>query len=221
VSLVSVLGLTASPFIALVPAMGAKVLHDGAAGTSALVTAQGVGAVAGALALPVLAGRLGARRALAVDVFVLSAGLVGYASAPTLALSCVALAVVGAAYIGVLAGCSTAIQLSAPDELRGRLLGINLMALGLLYPLGAVVQGRLADAVGLRAVTAGGAVVLAVVVASAGRRLLADPPLVPASAVGPVGPVGAAGRAGSVGPAGSVSPVVEAVVVEPPEAVSP
>ncbi|HET9690287.1 MAG TPA: MFS transporter [Acidimicrobiales bacterium] len=182
VSLVSLLALTASPFIALVPAMATKVLHDGAAGTSALVTAQGVGAVTGALALPAIAARLGARRALALDVAVLCVALAGYGLAPSLAAACVALAVVGAAYIGVLAGCSTAIQLSAPDGLRGRMLGINLMALGLLYPLGAVVQGRLADIVGLRLVTAGGAAVLAVVVAVTGRRLLADPPAAPALA---------------------------------------
>lgn len=50
-----------------------------------------------------------------------------------------------------------------------------MMALGLLYPVGAVLQGFLAGAAGLRAVTMVGACLLAVVVlplAARPRRLL-------------------------------------------------
>jgi hypothetical protein len=48
-----------SPFIGLVPAVAIKVFDAGAGGTSALVTAQGVGAVAAALAAaPLAAGFL-------------------------------------------------------------------------------------------------------------------------------------------------------------------
>ena len=50
-------GLFASPFIALVPAMAIQTLHAGRVGTSWLVTAQGVGAVVGALTLPGVARR--------------------------------------------------------------------------------------------------------------------------------------------------------------------
>ena len=48
----------------------------------------------------------------------------------------------------------------APVETRGRILSIYMMALGLVYPVGAVIQGWLADTLGIRAVTVWGALIL-------------------------------------------------------------
>ncbi len=197
VALIAVVAVTASPFIALVPAMAIKVFGSRASGTSVLVAAQGVGAVAGALAITPLAHRIGRRRLLLVDLVALSTLLVAYASAPRLWLAAGAIALVGAAYIGVLAGCNTIVQLNAPPRLRGRMLGIYSMALGICYPIGAIVQGSLADGAGVRAVTIVGAAVLlaalgAAVLAGAlpsrldGPLVSAEPPAVEAQ-VGDVG----------------------------------
>lgn len=164
---ISVVALTASPFIALVPAIAIKVFHSKAGGTSVLITAQGIGAVAGALAVTPLVERFGRRRVLAGDLIAVCGFLVFYSVAPTLWIGALALLLVGAAYIGVLAGCNTIVQLNAPADLRGRMLGIYMMALGVLYPIGALAQGWLADWAGLRAVTGGGAVLLLVVIAAA------------------------------------------------------
>ena len=43
------------------------------------------------------------------------------------------------------------------------MLAVNTMILGSLYPLGAVVQGKIADGIGLRATTFGAAAIMAVV----------------------------------------------------------
>ncbi len=166
VLLISVVALTASPFIALVPAVALKAFGSKAVGTSVLVTAQGIGAVAGALALTPLVRRFGRRRVLVLDVVAVSALLVAYGLAPDLWLGAAALLLVGGAYLGVLAGCNTVVQLHAPADLRGRMLGIYMMALGTLYPVGALVQGSLADTLGIRAVTVGGALVLLVALAT-------------------------------------------------------
>jgi MFS family permease len=160
VMLISVVALTASPFIALVPAMALEVFHSKATGTSVLITAQGIGAVSGALAITPLVRRFGRRRVLVGDVVALCGLLVLYGLAPDLWLAAAALLLVGAAYIGVLAGCNTVVQLNAPAALRGRVLGIYMMALGVLYPIGALAQGWIANSMGLRVVTAGGALVL-------------------------------------------------------------
>ena len=56
-------------------------------------------------------------------------------------------------------------QQAAPDALRGRVLAVNSFVLGVLYPVGALLQGALADSIGLRWVTAGSGVVLLLVVA--------------------------------------------------------
>lgn len=180
VLLIGVVALTASPFIALVPAVALKAFHSKASGTSVLVTAQGIGAVLGALALTPLADRFGRRAVLLADLVAVCLLLVAYGVAPNLWTGAAAMVLVGAAYIGVLAGCNTMVQLHATDALRGRMLGIYMMALGVLYPVGALVQGAVADVVGIRVVTVGGAVALLVVTGLVLRRRVLgvdDPPV--------------------------------------------
>ena len=60
----------------------------------------------------------------------------------------------------MLSGLNTVVQLRAPAAARGRILSIYMMALGLIYPVGAVIQGRLANTHGIRAVTVAAALVL-------------------------------------------------------------
>ena len=153
----------AAPFIALVPAMAQDVLHKGRAGTSILITVQGIGAVAMAFSLGALVARYGPRRLLVGLMGALPLALAAYAYAPDLALSGLALFCVGALYLGALSSFSTIAQLRAPAAIRGRVLAVNTMILGSLYPLGAVVQGKIADGIGLRATTFGAAAIMAVV----------------------------------------------------------
>jgi predicted MFS family arabinose efflux permease len=82
--------------------------------------------------------------------------------APALPLAVVAIFVVGFLYLGSLSSFTTIAQLRAPAALRGRVVSVLMMLIGALYPIGSVVQGAIADEVGLRATTAGAAVLLAV-----------------------------------------------------------
>lgn len=150
----------AAPFIALVPAMAIEVLGTGRGGTSVLITAQGIGAVAMAFSLGSLVERFRPRRVLLILMGALPFALVAYASAPNLAVSAVTLLVVGALYLGALSSFTTIAQLRAPPKLRGRILAVYTVILGSLYPLGSVVQGKVADHIGLRATTAGSAVLI-------------------------------------------------------------
>jgi MFS family permease len=181
---IAVVALLASPFIALVPAMAKQYRSTGLSLgllTALLVTAQGIGAVIGALALPGLAIRYGRFTMLRTAFYAVPVLLCAYALAPSLALCLLAFMAVGAAYIAVLSGLNTVVQLRAPVAARGRILSIYMMALGLVYPLGAVLQGLVANTRGVRAVTVAGALVLlvAVVLTSAFRPSifanLADP----------------------------------------------
>ena len=165
---IAVTALLLSPFIALIPAVAAKLLHGGEGATSLLVGAQGVGAVAGALSLASLARRHGHRRVLVANLLLLPFLLAAYAAAPTLAVATVVLVGVGACYVAVLSGLGTVVQLRAPAVLRARILSLYMVALGTVYPLGAVLQGALGDRLGLRGVTAGAAAVYLVVVVAAG-----------------------------------------------------
>jgi len=163
---IALVGLSASPFIALVPVMAHRLTHAGARGiasaTGLLTTAQGIGAVVGALAIAPLAARFGRGRILIGSLAVLPPVLILYGFAPSLAFALPALFVVGLVYISVLSGLSTVVRLRAPAELRGRVLSLYLVALGVSYPIGSLVQGPVADSLGLAWTTAVAGCLLAI-----------------------------------------------------------
>lgn len=152
--------LLAAPFIALVPAFALKVFGSEQTGTAALVTAQGLGAVLMGLSLGALHAQFGSRRVLLGVLWGLPAALCAYALAPTLAFGVAAIFVVGFLYLGALSSFTTIAQLRAPAELRGRVLSVLMVLLGTLYPLGSVLQGAIADRLGLRETTVGAALVM-------------------------------------------------------------
>jgi MFS family permease len=156
--------LLAAPFIALVPYMAIHVLRAGKGGTSVLVTAQGIGAVTAALAIGPLGRRFGMRWLMVRSVSLVPFALLLYAAAPNLPLSAIAILVVGSLYLTSLSCFTTIAQQRAPSEFRGRVLSLNNVVLGTLYPAGAALQGVLADHFGLRAVTAGSAIVMIVAI---------------------------------------------------------
>jgi len=156
--------LLAAPFIALVPAVALKVFDNGKFGTSVLVTAQGVGAVLMAVMMGGLAHRVGLRRVVMGALFGLPFALMAYALSPTLGVAAIAIFFVGMGYLGCLSGFNTVAQMRAPSALRGRVMSVNMMTLGLIYPIGAITQGWVADSVGLRATTFATAVALIVIV---------------------------------------------------------
>jgi MFS family permease len=152
--------LLAAPFIALVPAFALKVFDNEDVGTAVLITAQGVGAVLMGLSLGSLFARFGGRRVLTAVLFGLPIALLAYALAPNLAAGVIAIFCVGFLYLGALSSFTTIAQLRAPPEFRGRVMSVLMVLLGALYPLGSVVQGAIADRVGLRVTTAGAAILM-------------------------------------------------------------
>ena len=155
--LISASSLLLAPFIALVPAKAASVVDGGAeataSATGALTTAQGVGAVVGALLIAPLALRFGRRRMIVVYLLGTAASLTVYAGTGTVASAVVALVLVGGFYIGILSGLNTVVQLRAPMAFRARVLSLYFVALGSIYPIGGLIQGTIADSVGLGVTT--------------------------------------------------------------------
>lgn len=162
--------LLVAPFIALVPAMAMKVHGTSESMVSVFVTSQGFGAVVMGFAIAVLAHRWAHRVLITTFVATTPIALIAYAVAPNIALASAALAVVGFLYLGALSSFMTVTQLRAPAQLRGRVMSVLNLILGLAYPLGALVQGRIADEVGLRETTAAAAV--GMLVLFAGTALL-------------------------------------------------
>jgi MFS family permease len=152
----------ASPFIAFVSQMATTVLHRGATATSVLVTAQGVGAVTAAFTLGSITKRFGVSTVMFAAVGALCPVLVAYAVAPRLWLSAVTLMLVGLCYGYAFTSFASTAQQAAPDAMRGRVLAVNFLVLGVMFPVGALIQGQIADAIGLRWTTAGSGMLLAV-----------------------------------------------------------
>ena len=68
-------------------------------------------------------------------------------------MAAVALFVVGFIYLGALSSFMSIAQIRAPAEVRGRVVSLLAVVLGTLYPLGSVIQGGVAKAIGLRETT--------------------------------------------------------------------
>ena len=160
---IATVGVIASPFIALVPAMAIEVLHAGQTGTALLVGAQGVGAVTGAVTLPALAKRTSRVFVLRASLATLVVAEVLYGLSPNLTCAALALAVLGGAYLGTLTGLNTSVQIHAPVRERARILALYTLSLSLSYPLGTLVQSAFAKTWGVRPVTIVAAGLVAVV----------------------------------------------------------
>ncbi len=213
--LIALAAFLVSPFIALIPAKAAVLAHGGdkatAAVTGALTTAQGVGAVAGALLLAPFAARFGRRRVVLIAIAGTSGALCLYAVAPSVPAAVAALGLVGILYVGILTGLSTVVLLAAPAESRGRATSLFFVALGTIYPLGALVQGVVADRASLQAATIGGALLLVAVV---GTLAVTRPAFVAAL---DAAPAAAAIASGASGPrSGGTHPTGLPAPVEPP-----
>lgn len=174
ITVIAFVAFLLSPFIALIPAR-AYLLAGGDAArsfngesfresvgqiTGYLTTAQGVGAVIGALLITPLALRVGRRRMLLINLCVLPLVLAAYASVNQKWVAIGLLSLVGLIYIGILSGLNNIVQLWAPTEFRGRILSLYLVALGSIYPLGGLFQGWVADKIGLAKTVTGAAGVM-------------------------------------------------------------
>jgi MFS family permease len=165
VLMIALLSVVGYPYAVLLPVVARDVLHIGARGFGLLVSAQGVGALASALALAFLGHRRHKGRLLFASRWLLVLGVALLGLSRSTLLSMAALAVAGVASISQSALTNTLIQLAVPDELRGRVVSAYAWAVGGFWPLGSLLIGALGDWLGAGnalLLTAGGALALTV-----------------------------------------------------------
>jgi MFS family permease len=147
--------------VALLPLFARSVLHTGPVGLGVLRTAPAVGALtAGVLiARRPLGGRVG--RTLLAVVAAFGACMVVFGLSHSFALSLGALAVSGFVDMISMNIRSTTIALATPNELRGRVLAIEMVFVSASNELGAFESGAAAALLGaVTAVVAGGALTI-------------------------------------------------------------
>ena len=150
--------------VALLPVYAREILNAGALGLGLLRSAPGAGAVLMALALTQrpLRRRAGAAMLWCVAGFGVCTVIFGLSS--NLALSLVALALVGACDTVSVVVRHTLVQLTTPDEMRGRVSAVNTIFIGASNEVGQFESGITAQWFGaVPAVVVGGLGTIAVV----------------------------------------------------------
>jgi MFS family permease len=160
-----IMTLVGMPYVFLMPAVADKVLgfHGAAAYTPVnymLLTANGFGALIGALTVASLPR--GVRRELLMRWTILATAvvLVVFAFTPWLWLSLLLSSLAGAAVLTTNSLANTSVQASVPHHLRGRVMSVYIMCFLGIMPLSAAAFGPLAQAIGTSWAIAGGAMVL-------------------------------------------------------------
>jgi MFS family permease len=153
-ALVSILGM---PYTVLMPAVATGLLHGGPHTLGFLMTASGVGALAGALYLASRRSVVGLGRVMLFSTTAFGAGLVAFSLSRSLWLSLLVLPFVGGGMMITMASTNTIIQTIVTEELRGRVMAFYTMAFLGTAPIGSLLAGVIADRIGpARTVLAGG-----------------------------------------------------------------
>ncbi|HYL27102.1 MAG TPA: MFS transporter [Candidatus Nitrosotalea sp.] len=142
--------LLTRPYSQLVPALAVNVLHSGARGLGWAVSAIGIGGFGGALVTAYFAQRERRSALWLQSSLTMSLGVLALGFVPALAVALPVLFAIGVGTLASLGATNTLIQTLSPDEVRGRALSIyTMIAIGVV-PLGALVDGAVASAIGLR-----------------------------------------------------------------------
>ena len=160
--LVTLLGFLGMPVFQLAPVFAREVYDVGGALYGLLAASMGIGAVLGAPIIGAWAPTRRRSRVATGGLLLYAAAITAFGLAPVYWLGFVSLLLVGAAHLTVASVLNTTIQLLVDERMRGRALSIYLMVLTGTMPVGALVQGQLAEAWGAPATaTTAGALMLA------------------------------------------------------------
>lgn len=154
---IGVMSFFAAPASSLLPVFAARVFHGGAGAYGSLAAAAGLGSVTGALLL----GRLGSRISpvvIAGSLMAVGGFLILFAAIPVYPAGVLLIFLYGVAFLLFVSGNNSDVQLSVDEPMRGRVLSIWMLSLGVSLPLGSLLSGVAAEAFGPRATTIGGGI---------------------------------------------------------------
>ena len=155
IALVLSLLLSVSLFVinysVLVPLIARDVLHEGAHGFGFLMAALGAGAVAGALALALVGGGRPPLGILVGAAIVVSGATMALAAVRHFWLATVVLLVIGCSQILFTASCNTTLQVTVPDEVRGRMMSLYALVFVGVTPIGSFLVGSISETLGVSA----------------------------------------------------------------------
>lgn len=161
-ALLGIVGIFGWSYAVLMPAFARDVFKLGADGYGILMSASGVGALAGALTVATAGHVLPPRTVALGGVWIFSGALLGFAFTTNFYVALVFLAIGGFGMLLFFSTSQTVMQTVVPDEWRGRVMGVWGLVFGAMIPLGSLEAGALASWLGSSYALAFGAVVCAI-----------------------------------------------------------
>ncbi|GIV88911.1 MAG: MFS transporter [Chloroflexus sp.] len=146
--------------IPLLPIFARDILQIGATGLGWLSAASGCGSLVAALILAQLSDDAPRGKLLSIAATMYAPLLIMFTQVRSLSLALLFIGLCGWAGVTTMALTNTLIQLTVPDELRGRVMSVFTLLLMGLSPLGGMLAGSIAELVGsVPTVIAGSAVI--------------------------------------------------------------
>jgi len=144
-ALVATMGM---PYTVLMPAIASSTLHGSPHTLGFLMTASGLGALAGALYLASRNSVLGLGRAMVLSTLAFGIGLSIFSFSRFLWLSLLILPIVGGGMMVETASTNTILQTIVEENMRGRVMSFYTMAFLGTAPIGSLIAGVVADRIG-------------------------------------------------------------------------
>ena len=160
--LLSVVSLTAFPYMVLMPIFAKDILHGGPKTLGFLMGFAGIGALIGAIYLASRRTVLGLGKVIVIAVSLFGLSLIAFSFSRTLWLSAVLILLAGLGMMIHMASSNTILQTIVSDEMRGRLMSLYVTAFMGIMPFGSLLAGSLANSIGAPATLAiGGSICIA------------------------------------------------------------
>jgi len=160
--LVAAVTVSSMPALVLMPFFADAIFRRGSQGLGFLMGAMGAGAVVGTLVLAKRPRATGLAQVIFVSALGVGLGYVLLAVSPSFYLALAVVPAVGFSVMRHNTSINTVIQVSIPDEYRGRIMALYAMMVVGMGPFGSLAAGALAERLGARiAVLLGGVVALA------------------------------------------------------------
>jgi MFS family permease len=168
---IALIGLVGMPYAVLLPVFAREVLGGGARTYGFLMTAAGLGALAGTLFLASRRSVVGLERIIAIATGLFGLAIIGFAFSRILPLSLGFLSLAGFGAMALIASSNTVVQTIVDDEKRGRVMSLFTMAFLGMTPLGSLIAGAAAGSIGARNTLIGGGLACLVTGAAFARKL--------------------------------------------------
>lgn len=158
--MIGIVSLLGTSVIQLAPAMAKEMFHVGRGAYGLLVAAFGLGAVTGSVLIAFIADRMLRSVVARVGIVGLALGVSALGLAPVYGVGVAAMFLMGLMYLLLATSLNTGVQARVEDEFRGRVMAIYLSSLLLGVPVGALIQGKVAEWLDLQVVIVGSGLLL-------------------------------------------------------------